>query len=292
MLLPRFEYHEPATLAQALTLLAKLGPEARLLAGGTDLLVNMKKGVIRPGHVVSLDKILKLRRMQTRNGFLSLGALATAAEIAVWKALKGWAGALKEGAQRLGTPLVRNRATVAGNLVTGRPAADLPPPLLALKAGIRLESAANRREIPLDGFFQGPGQTGIRPDEILTQVLIPIPPPKSGSAYLKLGARQTLEISLVNVAASLTLEGKKGPIREARVVLGAVGPTPLSSPSAQKILIGAIPGEDLFREAGQAAVRDARPIDDFRGTAEYRRWMVEVLTQRALGLAWKRAVTR
>jgi carbon-monoxide dehydrogenase medium subunit len=136
----------------------------------------------------------------------------------------------------------------------------------------------------------GPGQSRIRADEVLARLIVDSPPPWTGSAYIKLGVRRTLEIALVNVAAAITLEGRDGPIARARVVLGAVAPTPVRSPSAETSLVGERPGEALFAEAGKAAAKDARPIDDYRGSAQYRGWMVETLVRRALTLAWQRAL--
>jgi carbon-monoxide dehydrogenase medium subunit len=290
MLLPRFEYYEPSTLGEACRLLVDLGPQGKVLSGGTDLLVNMKKGLIGPSHLVSVHRIAELEPLTAANGALEIGGTVRAARLARWEALPGWAQALAEGARSLGTPLVRNRATVAGNVVTARPAADLPPPLMALGARARLVSPTGHREAPLDGFFVGPGQSRIRADEVLARLIVDSPPPWTGSAYIKLGVRRTLEIALVNVAAAITLEGRDGPIARARVVLGAVAPTPVRSPSAETSLVGERPGEALFAEAGKAAAKDARPIDDYRGSAQYRGWMVETLVRRALTLAWQRAL--
>ncbi|MGQ9653349.1 MAG: FAD binding domain-containing protein [Thermodesulfobacteriota bacterium] len=290
MLLPRFEYHEPGTVRSACRLLHELGGEAKALAGGTDLLVNMKKGLIRPSHLVSLEKIAPMRRMETHKKGLTLGAMARVAALAEWEGLNGWASALREGAMSLGTPLVRNRATLGGNLVTARPAADLAPPLMILGARVLLRDIGGERELMLEDFFLGPGDTAIRPGEILGAVRIDAPPPLTGSAYMKMGTRRTLEIALVNVAAALTLEAVDGPIARARVALGAVGPVPLRAGSAEACLMGNRPSESLFAEAGRAAAQDARPIDDHRGSAEYRLWIVETLVRRALSLAYARAM--
>jgi carbon-monoxide dehydrogenase medium subunit len=137
----------------------------------------------------------------------------------------------------------------------------------------------------LEDFFTGPGETVMGADEILTAVHIPQPPDHTGAGYIKLGVRKTLEISLVNVAACLSLDGEKGAIQEARIVLGAVAPTPIRAPSAEKALMGEMPSEALFEKAGEAAAEDSRPIDDFRGSAVYRRDMVAALTRRTLAMA-------
>ncbi len=287
MLLPRFEFHEPHTVEEACRLMGELGETARPLAGGTDLLVNMKKNILTPTHLVSLGRIDGIRVMGSENGEFRVGAGVTAVELAESSAIRTRYPALAEGASRLGSPLIRNLATAAGNLVSARPAADLPPPLMAYGATITLRKASGERTLSLDDFFQGPGRTAAAPDEILESIHVEPPPPRSGAAYLKLGVRQTLEISIVNVAAFIALENES--IRSARIVLGSVAPTPIRAPGAEGVLIGERPSEALFAKAAEAAALDARPIDDFRASAEYRRDMVRVLTQRTLAAALARA---
>jgi len=286
MLLPRFEFHEPHTVEDACRLMGELGETARPLAGGTDLLVNMKKNILAPSHLVSLGRIDGIRAMGPENGGFRVGAGVTAAELAESSDIRTRYPALAEGASRLGSPLIRNLATAAGNLVSARPAADLPPPLMAYGATIILRKASGERTLSLDDFFQGPGRTAAAPDEILESIRLDTLPPRSGAAYLKLGVRQTLEISIVNVAAFIALENES--IGSARIVLGSVAPTPIRAPGAEGVLIGERPSEALFAKAAEAAAVDARPIDDFRASAEYRRDMVRVLTQRTLAAALAR----
>jgi len=292
MLLPKFEYHEPKTLSEAGRILSEMGGDASILAGGTDLLVNMKRGKASPGHVVSLSRIEELKKVGRDQGALTIGACLTVADLRevghVGADFKG----LYEAAGSLGSPLIRNLATVGGNIVTARPAADLPPPLIAYGATIQLVKEDGERTLPLEEFFKGPGQTIIEPGEILCSILLKEAPLYSGGGYEKLGMRKALEISVVNVAAFLALDGPSGAIKEARVVLGAVAPTPMRSPSAESALIGREPDERLFQEAGEKAAGDARPIDDFRGSAEYRSEMVKVLTKKALGRAYEEAKAR
>jgi carbon-monoxide dehydrogenase medium subunit len=153
-------------------------------------------------------------------------------------------------------------------------------------AEIILRSSSGKRSVPVDDFFTGPGETVIKSDEILTEVVVPKPPPCSGAGYIKLGVRQALEISLVNVAAYFALDDKNGTIQDAKIVLGAVAPAPIRAPSAEKVLIGERPGDIMFAKAGEAAAKDSKPIDDYRGSATYRKAMVEVLTRRTLGMAY------
>jgi carbon-monoxide dehydrogenase medium subunit len=157
--------------------------------------------------------------------------------------------------------------------------------LLAFDTQAVLKSSSGQRKVDLDGFWKGPGETVIRSDELLTGFILKDLPDLTGSAYIKLGMRKTLEISLVNVAVMISLEEKNRTIKEARVALGAVAPTPMRALSAEKLLIGSLPDESLVAKAAAEAAKESRPIDDFRGSAEYRRWMVEVLTKRALNQA-------
>lgn len=292
MLLPKFEFHEPSTLDETTRLMAELGRECRPIAGGTDLIVNMKKRTVAPEHVVSLARVADLKASSASESKVRLGACLTAAELSESREVRERLSALGAAAGWLGSPLIRNLATLAGNLVTARPAADLPPPLMAYGAKIVLRRRSGQREVPLDAFFRGPGDTLIEPDEVLTEVVVEDLPPVSGAGYLRLGVRKTLEICLVNAAAFISLDPSRGTIDAARIVLGAVAPTPIRAPSAEAVLIGERPAEGLFEEAGAAASRDSKPIDDFRGSAEYRRDMVKVLTKRALQTALNEAETR
>jgi len=289
MLLPKFEFYEPATLEEACRLLALEGERAKLLAGGTDLIVNMKKKILAPGHLISLSRIKELKRLAFSDGVLRIGACITASELSESEEIRRRFNALANGAGGLGSPLIRNLATLGGNLISARPAADLPPSLMAYGARVTLKKGSGERSVPVEDLFLGPGKTLIAPDEILTEIVLDGPPPHTGAAYLKLGVRKALEISMVNVAASISLNSPDGAISKARIVLGSVGPTPLRAPSAEKALIGERPSEALFTRAGEAASKDSRPIDDFRASAEYQRDMVAVLTSRALGMALTKA---
>lgn len=289
MILPKFAYHDPSTLDEVCQILSEHKDKAQALAGGTDLLVNMRKGVISPEILVSLGRVEALRVQSVSDDQIQIGACVTAAELAQSKEVQDTLNALSLGARCLGSPPIRNLATIAGNLVTARPAADLPPPLMAYGAQVVLKKTSGERTVPLEDFFRGPGETVKDPGEILTEILIKKPPPHSGAGYMRLGRRKTLVISVVNVAAFLSLDGANGAIQAARVVLGAVAPVPTRASSAEKVLLGEKPSEPLFARAGEAAAGDSEPIDDFRGSAPYRRAMVEVLTRRALGVALSNA---
>jgi len=290
MLLPKFEYYEPTTLEEALDLLHELGGNAKVLAGGTDLLCRMKQKIDKPSHVVCIARIPGLDQIVPRNGHsVTIGAAATAADISRHELLLDRFTPLALAAGRLGAPMIRNRATIGGNLVNGRPAADFPPPCVVLNAVAKLKSASGERDVPVGELFRGPGETIIEPNELLVSINIETPQPWSGGAYIKLGARKTLEISLVNVAAMLTLQSPDGPIVDARIALGAVAPTPVRAYAAEDLLIGAMPSDELFQRAGEVGVGMCSPITDHRGTMEYRCMMIEVLTKRALKQAYDRA---
>lgn len=285
MLLPVFEYHRPNSLAEAFEVLDQYGEKAKVLAGGTDLMVNMKRKVVTPDHVVGLEKLTDLNEIVVSGDRIGIGALTTAASIAASNVLKNGVGIIAEGAGKLGSPQVRSRATIGGNLCTARPAADMPLPLLVLGARVVLAGSNGQREVSLDEFFLGPGQTVVKPGEILTGVVIDKPRPGTGGGYIKLGLRRAMEISLVNVAAAITLDSDGKTIKSAKVALGAVAPTPIRAQQAEKVLAGAMAGDDVFAQAGLAAAQDAKPITDHRGSAEYRREVVAVLTKRALQAA-------
>lgn len=287
MLLPRFSYHRPQGLPQALELLARHGGQASLVAGGTDLLVKMKLGHAKPAQVVDVSGLAELDIRERQDGFTRLGANLTAAQLAKNEG-NDIPAVLAQGAAVLGSPQVRNRATLGGNLASARPAADLCVPLLALGASAVLVGNAGLRQVPLMEFFLGPGKTILAADEVLTHVTIPAWPGRVGGAYEKLGLRKALEISLVSVAVQISL-GAGGVIMQAGVALGAVGPTPLFSPGAAAALTGQPPKPEVLARAASAAAADARPIDDHRGSAAYRRAMVEALTRRALERALAQA---
>lgn len=291
-LLPRFHYHEPGSLDEACQIMAALRTEARPLGGGTDLLVNMKQGLLSPQNLVSLQRIEELKGADLCDGMFRIKACQRVSELAQSAEISSSLNALALGARSPGSPLIRNLATIGGNLVSARPAADLPPPLVAHGAKVLLKSVSGERTLSLDAFFLGPGQTVMGAEEIVAEVLIERPKPGSGSGYLKLGVRKALEISIVNVASYLELDEANQAIRSARIVLGAVAPTPMRAFSAEKMLLGESPGEELFHKAGEAASAECQPIDDLRGSAEYRRAMVSVLTQRTLGMALENARVR
>lgn len=291
MLLPKFDFHAPETVNEACQMLSEYGLKAKLIAGGTDLMVNMKKKILAPEQIISISRIRELNHLDVSGDRIRIGAGVTVADLCESKTIAGYLPALGQGANNLGTPLIRNLATIGGNIGSARPAADLPPGLMAYGAEVVLQSKAGLRTLPLDNFFLGPGFTALQPDEILTEIQMPVPPAGSGAAYINIGIRKAQDCNLVNVASYFALDSN-GVIQNARIVMGCVGPKPFRAGSAEKILIGQKPDMPLFEKAGEAASADSRPIDDFRSCATYKRSMVGVLTQRTLQQAWKRIKTQ
>jgi carbon-monoxide dehydrogenase medium subunit len=274
---------------EALAALREYGDQATPLAGGTDLLVSMKHKLAKPAHVVDLAGLDGLDQVQELQGALLLGPMLSASALAGDAKLKAQARALALGASVLGSPQVRNRATLGGNVCNARPAADMCVPLLALGATALLQDVHGAREVPLSEFFLGPGRTVRQPSELLCGLKLSAGGPGVGSGYEKLGLRKALEIALVNVAAWLSLEADGQTVKQARVALGAVAPTPILSPGAAAVLAGQVLSDDLIGRAARAAAADARPIDDHRCSADFRRQEVVVLTRRALSQAWRAA---
>lgn len=282
LLLPKFDYEEPKSMREALAMLSELKGNAKVIAGGTDLLVNMKKGTVKPTHLVSLKKISGLREIVREDTGLSIGSHVTISEIADSALVASLFPVLALSASCLGSPLIRNRATIGGNIVTARPAADLPPALMVLGAEVQLKGKSKGRTVPLDSFFTGPGSSVMKAGEVLTKISVPPVPSFTGGDYIKLGHRAALEIAIVAVASRLTLDKPDGVIVDARIVLSSVAPTAMHALSAEKALTGQRPSEELFARAASIAATECSPITDLRGGANYRCDMVGILTKRTL----------
>ena len=275
----RFEYFEPKTLAEAVQILGRHKGTASVLAGGTDLLVEIKEHLRRVGHVVNIKRIPGMTELAfDPQGGLRFGALVTAREIEISSFVQKHYPGLLQAVRELGSIQVRNRATVVGNICRASPSADTLPPLIADGARIRI-FGASEREIPLEDFFTGPGKTVLAPEEIVTGLSIPAPAPRTGKVYIKHGRRKAMELATVGVAVSVT------PGRECRIVLGAVAPTPIRARKAEALFLK----NGNADEAAAAATDEARPISNVRASAEYRKDMVNVLTRRALERAMELA---
>ena len=276
-----FEYHEPTSLAEAVDLGARFGADGRFLAGGTDLIIQIRRGKLRLRHVVGLHRVPGLDGIDA-NGSVTLGALVTHRALERYSAFQGRLRALVEGAEVVGGPQVRNVGTVGGNIVNASPAADVTPVLLALDTTVTCVGPGGERTLPLDGFLVGPGQTALRPGELLTGFRFSALPGRSATAFLKAGRRKAMEISVVCVAARLTLDAAGERCAEARIALGAVAPTTRRARAAERALEGRAPTPDALREAGRLAAVETQPISDVRASARYRTLVVETLVTRAL----------
>lgn len=282
-----FEYAEPRSLDEAVALLASHRGQASVFAGGTDLFVEIKARVRRPDYVINLKRISGMDHLcYDEQSGLRFGALVTAREIETSPIVKEKYPGLAQAARELASIQVRNRATVAGNICRASPSADTPPPLIADGARVRIYGGAGERVVPLEEFFTGPGRTVLQPDEILVEVMVPPPLPRTGQVYIKHGRRKAMELATVGVAVTMALEGEV--CREVRIVLGAVAPTPIRAREAESLLRGNAVDEAAIAGAAETAMREARPISDVRASAEYRREMVRVLTARALRQALDR----
>lgn len=287
----RFEYFAPQSLSEALTLFRERGDGGRALAGGTDLVVQVKEGgkIPPPSYLVSLRRLRELRGIEFggRNG-LRLGAAATMAEIAESPLVRERYRALAEGAEIVGSVQTMNMATVGGNVCNAAPSADTAPPLLVFEATAVIAGAGGEREVPLEEFWLSPNRTILQPDELLKELRLPPPPPNSGSVYVRHTPRKQMDIAVVGVAVLLTLDAG-GSIERSRIALGAVAPTPIRARGTEAVLEGQPAGAELFARAAEAAAAEASPISDQRGSAEFRRHLVRVLTERMLRVAAERA---
>ena len=282
-----FSYVEPASLDEALALLAQHGEDAKLIAGGTGLVNLMKQRLVRPSVVIGLRALKPLAGIAENSG-LEIGALATLASLEAAPAVKRKAPLLAETIHHVATVRVRSMATLGGAMAHADPFLDTPPALIALDAQIVARSARGERKIAVDKFFTGFYETVLAPDEMVTQILVPEQPKGAGAAFLKFLPATQDDYATISVAARVTL-GAQGAIAEARVALGAAATVPVRASAVEAALAGKTPDEKAFRDAA-ALVQDAiDPIEDFRGSASYKRQMAVVHVRRALAEAAGRA---
>lgn len=278
--------HSPKSLKEAIQLLGGL-EEARILAGGTDLLVDIREGLAEVRNLISIQELPGFNRVEHVDGRLRIGAAVTAGALAADPEIRRYFSALAEAAGIMASPHIRSMATIGGNITSAVPSADLPPPLIASGASVELACSGGTREVSLAEFFSGPRLTVCAGGEILTSVHIPLPPPATGTCFKRFSARETNALAVASAAARLTL--KNGKIETAAVVLGAVAPTPLVAAAAAEFLVGKSPSEDAFVQAAGLAKEESRPISDVRGSAWFRKEIIKVLTSRALREARDRA---
>jgi carbon-monoxide dehydrogenase medium subunit len=285
MYLPDFEYFAPDSLPEACELLAKFNSRARVIAGGTDLLVKMKHELISPEVLISLKNLGQFADISYEEGKgVVIGAGATHNMLTNSPILQEKYLSVCEAAHHMANNQVRNRGTVGGNIVNAVPSADLPPILIALGAVVRIVGTGGERQLPLEEFFVGPGKTVIGQDEILTDITIP-DQSMTGSTYFKFALRRSGALAVVGVAGAVEMEGNV--CKDIRIVLGAVGPVPMRTYKAEEMLKGKAVTDELLEQVGQCAAGESKPISDIRGSEEYRRDMVRVFTKRVLRKAIK-----
>ena len=284
--MPTPDYIAPETLEDALSIKSRSGAGARVIAGGTDLILRMRDRVFEPEVLVDLQR-LSLDSIVCDEREMRIGPYVTQSRILADTGVATLFPALAESCRHFAGPPIRNRGTIGGNIVNASPAADLVPPLMAYDARIVLCSLSGQRELALADFFTGPGTTVMEPDEILTEIKLPLMPARTASCFLKLGHRRSMAISIVNLCTRLGWHAD-GTLAAAKIVLGAVAPTPLHAVSAEEFLTGKKLSEDQVGGAAKLASDDISPISDVRASGSYRRQMTEVLVRRALTSAWEK----
>lgn len=272
------------SLREAVSLLSQYGQRCLIIAGGTDVLAKMKRGAVLPEVWLNIQSIPELDYITcNQDGGFKIGALATIDSIAGSLLVTSKLNMLAQAASVLGTPAIRCQATMGGNLCNAAPSAELAPALLVLEAVLKLTGINGEQIIPLQQFFTGPGQTCLAPGSILTEIQIPALPPGSFGYYVKHSRSKGADLATVGIAVLVTLNDNI--IIDVRIALGAVAPTPIRAHQAESILKGNKWNAELLEAAGQAAAHESSPIDDARGSADYRRKLVAVLVKRALTMA-------
>ncbi|MGH8983206.1 MAG: FAD binding domain-containing protein [Acidimicrobiia bacterium] len=281
MRLAPFELAEPASFAEALSILARHDGECRLIAGGTALVPMLRLGLARPDRLVSLHRIPGIAEIRSDGGTLTVGAMATHARVRRAAVVQDWP-LLAEAAGRVASPSIRAAGTLGGNLCYAEAASDVAPALLCLDAEVRVTGAHGDRTVPVAGFFRGFFEAALEPGEILTQVRIPPAPPGAKGAYVKFCPRSAEDRALVGVAALLVTAGAGRRCEDVRVALGGAAPTPLRARRAEDVLRGEPLTDTTIRAAADTAATEADPLSDLMGSADYRRQMIRVWVRRVL----------
>lgn len=277
-----FEYVSPGTVTEALELLSRYGADAKVIAGGTDLIPKLKAQVMKPKYVVSLKKVsaLKYLEFDPEQG-LRFGANVPIRKVENFAPVKEFFPALYEGACNIASTQIRNAGTLVGNICNAVPSADSAPAMLVLDAVVHIASVKGSRDVPIHAFFTGVCRTVMAPDELVTGITVPLPAKNSKSTYLPFTVRRAMDLAMVGSAANITMEN--GVCRDVRLALGAVATTPKRAYNAEAVLAGKKPTEDRIEEAARvASEQDCAPITDMRATREYRKELVRILTRDAI----------
>lgn len=285
--LKSFEYFEPRTVEEVVRILFMYGGEAKVLAGGVDLVPKMRKRQIQPKCLVSIQRIPGIDYIEGDGAEgLRIGALTSLRFIELSPAIQKDYELLHEAIHQIASIQVKNMGTAVGNLCVATPASDIALPLLVLGAKLRIVGLTQERNVPIEKFFIGVGQTVLQPSEIVTEVLLPSPPAATGGAFLKL-VRTATDVAKVNVAVTVTVTD--GICQDIKIALGSVAPTPIRANKAEEALKGKKLDQETIAEAAETAAEETKPIDDIRSTAEYRKEVTKVLVRRAIEKASKRA---
>ena len=281
-----FEYHQPTSLDDAIGLLDQHGDDARLISGGTALIQFMKQRLAQPAYLVSLAKIPGLDYIREEDGQIRIGALATMRSVETSPLVQERASLVADTFRRVATVRIRNMATIGGGLAHGDPNQDPPPTLIALGSSVVLRSSSGERTVKLADFFVDYYETDVQPGEILTELRVPIPAANARGAFIKFLPRTADDYATVSVAAVLEM-GSGNVCQAAHVVLGSAGTTPVVATSTQDALNGKVLVDGLVASAAEGVADQVSPLDDFRGSAEYKRDMAVVFTRRAVQQAWQ-----
>lgn len=288
MSLSKFEYYTPENVESACKLLTEQGDGAYIMAGGTDLLVKIHKGALKPKAIIDLQKIKGIEGISYEKGKgLTIGAMARLTDVGNHPDISSKYPAISKAALATANTQIRNMGTVAGNLCNAAPSADNAPALMTMGAVVTLKSVKGARHVALEEFFQGPGMTVIKKGEILTSIFVPEPRNGAGTSYQYLSARGKVDIAAVCVGATVVMDGDK--VKDAKIVLGAVAPVPMRAVKAEKVVIGHKLSTELLEKLGLEASKESKPITDMRSSAEYRKVLVAVLSARAIEEAVKNA---
>jgi len=282
------DYFEPKTVSEALSLLAKHGAEAKIIAGGTDVMVDIKYKE-EPGCLVNIKKIPGLDGIRENGNSLRIGALATIRDVETSAVVRDKLPVLWDSSHQFASLQIRNTATIGGNICRASPSGETLTPLLVLEAKGKLAFADGERTEPFTAFFQGPGKCSVGSKGLLTEIEVPYPAAGSRGVYLKHAVRGAMDIAMVGVAVLITPDASKNSLQDVRIGLGAVAPTPLRATKTEALLRGKPLSGALLKEAAAMAASESSPISDQRSSAEYRRWIVEALTRRGLEQTWKTA---
>lgn len=276
-----FEYFEPKTVQEAVGLLVKYKRAAKLLAGGTDLMLGMKEGFVQPRYLINLKTIKGLDKIAySKKGGISIGSLTTWTAILSSGAILEHYPILREAASLIGGYQIRNRGTIGGNICHASPSADSAPALMVYGAQCVVSGPRRERVIPIEEIFSGAQKTSLKPGEILTGFRIPTPDPKSKGCYLKFSPRKAMDLPIVGVGA--LVRASNGTFEEVKIALGAVAPTPIRARKAERFLVGKPVSDPSIRQAAEEAVNESRPITDLRASREYRLGLVRELTGQAI----------